>query len=145
VKELLPGLLKDGHIIRPWIGFHGQLLDDELIAMLQMPLVGGLQVEVVEPGSPAEKAGIKGGSMELNVGNNSLLLGGDIVVSVNGETISHPDKFSDVMRSLAVGGKVHLKLFRDREFREVEYALPERPLLPGDLPDGSASTVQSRL
>ena len=63
-------------MIRPWIGFHGQIVGKELQKLLQMPLVEGLLVEVVEPGSPAEKAGIEGGTMELSLGGTSVLLGG---------------------------------------------------------------------
>ena len=45
------------------------------------------------------------------------------------------------MRSLKVGSRVRLTLFREGETREVEYVLPERPLLPGDLPDEQAQTL----
>ena len=83
-KALLPALVEDGRVIRPWIGFHGQIVGKELQKLLQIPLVEGLLVEVVEPGSPAEKAGVEGGTMELSLGGTSVLLGGDIVVSING-------------------------------------------------------------
>ncbi len=89
-KAIIPGLIKDGHVIRPWIGFHGQLIGAELRKLLQMPLVDGLLVEVVEPGSPADKLGVRGGEMELSIGGSSLLLGGDIVVSLNERADERP-------------------------------------------------------
>jgi S1-C subfamily serine protease len=134
-KSILPSLLKDGRLIRPWIGFHGQLIGADVQKLLQMPLVEGLLVEVVEPGSPAEKAGIRGGEIELMIGGASLLLGGDIVVSINGAMMTQPEKLAGIMRSLKVGSVLRLKLFRQGKSIDVQYTLPERPLLPGDLPD----------
>jgi putative serine protease PepD len=111
-----------------------------------MPLVEGMLVEVVEPGSPAQKAGIRGGAMELYLGGNSLLLGGDIIVSINDTSTVHPEKFTETMHALAVGAKARIKLYRDGEFKEVEYELPERPLLPGDLSEnGGLEALAMRL
>lgn len=137
-KATLPALLKDGHVIRPWIGFHGQLIGPDLRKLLQMPLVDGLLIEVVEPGSPAEKLGVRGGEMELTIGGSSLLLGGDIVVSLNDASMNNPEKLAGIMRGLKVGTQLRLKLFRQGKYLDLQYKLPERPLLPGDLPEPGA-------
>jgi serine protease Do len=134
-KAVVPVLLKDGHVIRPWIGFHGQLIGADVRKLLQMPLVDGLLVEAVEPGSPADKLGVRGGDTELSIGGSSLLLGGDIVVSLNGTPMNDPEKLFGIMRALKVGSTLKLKLFRRGHYLEVEYRLPERPLLPGDIPE----------
>src|SRR5262249_626942 len=47
-KAILPSLLERGRVVRPWIGFHGQLVNDTLTEILQVPLVNGLLVEVIE-------------------------------------------------------------------------------------------------
>jgi S1-C subfamily serine protease len=133
-KSIVPGLIKDGHVIRPWIGFHGQLVGAELRKILQMPLVDGLLVEVIEPGSPAEHAGLRGGHVELSIGGSSFLLGGDIVVTLNGVAMHDPEQLAAAMRAVKVGSTLKLRLFREGAYRDVEYKLPERPLLPGDLP-----------
>ena len=142
-KQLMPGLIADGRVIRPWIGFHGQVVSQDLQKLLQMPLVEGLLVEVVEPGSPAEKAGMEGGTMELSLGESSVLLGGDIVVSMNGAAIGDGDNLARLMRSLKVGGTLKLRLFRQGKYWEVQYVLPERPLLPSDLPSECDSSSSS--
>jgi len=133
-RAVLPTLIQNGRVIRPWIGFHGQLIDAELRKILIIPLVDGLLVEAVEPGSPADKAGLQGGTVELSVGGASFLLGGDIVVEINGVKPSDSGSLLSATRDLKVGGTLRLKIYRKGEYHDIEYVLPERPLLPGDIP-----------
>src|SRR5262245_12782492 len=132
-KTTMAALLAHGRVIRPWIGFHGQLVSSELKDLVKVPLVDGLLVEVIEPGSPAERAGLQGGRVDLELEGRAYLLGGDIVTSINGRTLDSPAALADVMKGLTVGNEVRLSLFRDGQRREVVYALPERPLLPSDV------------
>ncbi|HET6464119.1 MAG TPA: trypsin-like peptidase domain-containing protein [Nitrospiria bacterium] len=135
VKTVQSSLLTQGHVIRPWLGFHGQLVDESLRELFRIPLVGGLLVEVIEPGSPAKQAGLRGGDIEVMINGRSFLLGGDIVTSMNGVRIVSSEELISGMRDLKVGMTVRLSVYRDGQTREVEYVLPERPLLPGDLPE----------
>ena len=134
VKTVLPLLLKDGRVIRPWLGFHGQIVSSFLRSVVRMPVAEGLLVEAIEAGSPAEKAGIRGGTLELSVSGRSVLLGGDIVTEINGTAITSEDALSRAMRALKVGDTVKVTTVRDGQTRAVEYVLPERPVQPGDLP-----------
>jgi hypothetical protein len=63
------------------------------------------------------------------------------VTKINGTSTTNPEKLARTMRSLEVGNSIKLTLFREGESREVEYVLPERPLLPGDLPDEQAQML----
>jgi hypothetical protein len=49
------------------------------------------------------------------------------------------------MRGVKVGDKMKMSVFRDGETREVVYTLPERPLLPGDLPEEQAGMQEPTL
>jgi S1-C subfamily serine protease len=133
VRTILPSLVANGRVIRPWIGFHGQLVGRDLQHLLRLPLVEGLLVEVVEPGSPAAAAGVRGGSLEVVVEGRSLLLGGDIITEINGIRVIAAEELARAMRSLTVGSTVRLSLFRGGAAHTVEYRLPERPLLPTDV------------
>jgi serine protease Do len=133
VKLVLPALVDKGRFVRPWIGFHGQLVGDELRDLLRAPLVEGLMIEVIEPNSPAQKAGLRGGQLELVVAGREYLVGGDVVTSVNGTRLDSTERLLEVTRGLKVGDTLRLMVFRDGAYREVEYELPERPLLPGDI------------
>ncbi len=133
VKTVQSSLLTQGHVIRPWLGFHGQLVDESLRELFRIPLVGGLLVEVIEPGSPAKQAGLRGGEMEVMINGRSFLLGGDIITSMNGVRMVSSEALISGMRALKVGMTVRLSVYRDGQSREVEYVLPERPVLPGDI------------
>jgi serine protease Do len=128
-------------VIRPWIGFHGPLVGETLREVVRLPLADGLLVEVVEPGSPAEKAGLRGGRLEVVVAGREFLLGGDVVTEINGTTLASSERVIQVMKALKVGDTVRLTVFRDGDHREMTYVLPERPLLPGDLPEGTVAPI----
>ena len=143
VKSVVPVLIRDGRMIRPWLGFHGTMVGADLRKVLKLALTDGLLIEVVEPGSPAEIAGLRGGEVEFTLGNISLLLGGDIVTAINGVPTTDVEKIAPIMRALKVGSMLKMSVFREGEMREVTYTLPERPLLPGDLPEEQAGLQQS--
>jgi serine protease Do len=132
-KSVLPSLLTHGHVSRPWIGFHGQLIDRSLLDLLRIPLTEGLLVEAIEPGSPAEHAGLHGGQTEVTIAGREFLIGGDIVTSMNGQRLDDLEKLSNAMRALQVDATVRMKVFRDGKELDIRYVTPERPILPGDV------------
>jgi len=134
VKAALPPLVEHGRIIRPWLGVQGHLVGSPLHELLRVPLTDGLLVEIVEPGSPAEAAGIRGGQLDLVIGGQAMLIGGDIITAINGTAVDSPLRLAEAMRDLKVGSTVRLNVFREGQTREVECTLPERPLLPSDMP-----------
>jgi len=135
VKSVLPTLIKEGLFIRPWLGFQGTVIGPEVRKVLKLPLTDGLLIEVIEPGSPAESVGLRGGEIEFTLGTLSLLLGGDIITRINGVPTNDSERIAPIMRGLKVGDTLSMSVFREGETREVSYTLPERPLLPGDLPE----------
>ncbi len=133
VKAVLPSLLSHGRIIRPWLGVQGKLVSPLLKDLLRIPLTEGLLIEIVEPGSPAERAGLQGGQLDLVIGGKALLLGGDIITHVNGKQVNSPENLAEAMRALKVGNSVRLTLFNESGTRDVQVILPERPILPEDI------------
>ncbi len=135
-KRVLPNLVKEGRVIRPWLGVSGKLISKELGTIFNFPLADGFLVETVEPGSPAQRVGVRGGELPIKIAGEEFLFGGDIITSANGQFLSDPEKFFTFVRSLKVGDKVRLVIFREGKTLKVEFVLPERPILPGDLPPG---------
>ena len=98
-----------------------------------MPLVPGYLVEVVYDGSPADRAGIRGGSVSVVLQGDEYLLGGDVVTAINGQAVrSHQDYIARV-GALRPGQRVRVTVARDGQSRELTLTVAERPRLPGDL------------
>jgi serine protease Do len=139
VKALMPSLVSNGRVIRPWLGFHGQLVDETLQQLVRLPLTPGFMVESVDPNSPAEKAGLKGGILEVQIAGQEFLMGGDIITRINGVAVSDSEELIEILRGITVGTNMNLTIFRAGEERTIRYEVAERPLLPGDLAGSNAS------
>jgi serine protease Do len=82
----------------------------------------------VEPGSPAEKAGLRGGDQQIVVSGLPMSAGGDIVIAIDQVEVK---RFDDVVNYLAshtsVGDTVTLTVIRDGSQVELSVTLEERP------------------
>ena len=141
-KSVIPELVKYGRVIRPWLGVNGKQVKKELMEIINLPLVEGFLVETVEPGSPAQQAGIQGGELSVTIGGTEFLIGGDIITEINGQSIKDPGNFLKVVTSLKVGDKINLTLFNKKKTRHIELTLPERPILPADIRTSFSSSLQ---
>jgi S1-C subfamily serine protease len=131
VRELVPQLVAEGRVIRPWHGIHGRLVPPML--MYTLGIAPGFMVETVEPGSPAERIGLRGGRLPVAVGADRFLLGGDVITRVNGEPLEDMETVIRIVTAFEVGDRVALEYRRDGMTMTAEVVLPERPTLPGDM------------
>jgi serine protease Do len=67
-----------------WLGFSGVSLSETSAELLNVPGANGLLVQTVTPGGPAEAAGVRGGVVPIQVGGEHILLGGDVILGING-------------------------------------------------------------
>ena len=134
-KTILRDLREVGRVVRPWLGMQGRAVDNRLGAIVRMPVTPGYLVEVVYDGSPADRAGVRGGNLSVVVQGEEYLLGGDILTQINGTPIrSHQDYVARV-KTLRVGQRVKIVVVRDGTPRELAVTVSERPRLPSDLSD----------
>lgn len=107
-------LLLEEHSV--WHGLDGYLITDELAQAFNLP-AAGLLVQHVAHGSPAERLGLRGGRYSVAIGDEQLLIGGDVIIAVDGIALAEPDAYERVRRRLsdvlASGGVMRLSLMRD--------------------------------
>jgi S1-C subfamily serine protease len=99
-----------------WSGLDGYLLTGKLAHALNLPTTG-LLVQRVANGSPAQRLGLRAGLYDIAIGDERLLIGGDVIVAVDGIALADPDAYERVRRRLAdartSGGAVRLSVMRD--------------------------------
>jgi S1-C subfamily serine protease len=111
-KAVLADLTRYGHIKRPWLGVSSYPIGPDLASQMGLPAVSGVLVQTVISGSAAERAGIHGGSQKAYVGNTLIMLGGDLIVAIDGhETIDTQD-INAIMNHHQAGDTVSVTFYR---------------------------------
>ena len=134
-KAIFKDLRELGRVVRPWLGVQGRAIDAQLGSILRMPLTAGYLVEIVYDGSPADRAGIRGGNLSVVVQGEEYLLGGDILTAIQGVPVRTHQDYVARVRALRPGQRVKVTVVRDGQIRELTLAVAERPRLPSDLAD----------
>ena len=95
---------------------------------LQLPVSQGVLIDTVVPDSPASKAGLHGGNTSRTVREQSVCVGGDIIVAIDGLYIANMDELTSyLVVSTAPGDTVNLLIVRGEDTFEVPVALEARP------------------
>lgn len=108
-----------------WSGLDGYLLTGEAARAFNLPVAfkAGLLVQRVASGSPADQLGVRGGRIAAALGNQELLLGGDVILAVDGIAIGGPDAYESIRQRMielrAADGTVHVTLLRGGESLDV--------------------------
>ena len=100
-------------------------MGDAAFAQLGLGVSKGALVTVVEPGGPAEKAGLRGSDRQVTVAGTEVALGGDIIVEVDGVEIAGSN-LTDVILRHRPGDKVSVVIFRDGKKMTLEVTLGSR-------------------
>jgi S1-C subfamily serine protease len=82
-------------------------------------------VQQVVPGSAAERAGLRGGSERAYLGNTPIMLGGDLIVAIDGEEVTDQQDIARVMNRHRAGDKVKVSFYRGKRKMEVDLVLGE--------------------
>jgi serine protease Do len=130
VKSIVAELRANGRVIRPWLGIKGKFVTDEVRNLIALPLVSGLLIIDVEDGSPAQTIGLRAGNLDVTIEGEPWVLGGDILVAVNGQDVKTSEQYAKVFPQLKVKQFIELTLFRDGTRHTLTVTLGERPTPP---------------
>jgi S1-C subfamily serine protease len=130
-KGELSQLEKGGTVRGAYLGVSTLTVDGSLSA-LNLPVKSGALVETVEAGTPAAKAGIRGGNLEAQTGGGKVAVGGDIVVKVDGKAIANAEALSALIASKKPGDTISIEVLRATgnggyEHKTIKVTLAARP------------------
>jgi S1-C subfamily serine protease len=132
VRRVVPELIARGRYPHPWLGVSMMDMGPSLAAALnragaRVPPGGGILVAEVVRGEPAHRAGIRGAQRIVRLGNLRVPLGGDFILSINGEPVEDMRALTVFLETRTrVGERARLSLWRDGEVFDVEVILGER-------------------
>jgi S1-C subfamily serine protease len=125
VKQKLNELKTKGSVQYAYLGVSSATVDSSFAGLL--PVKAGALVQTVTAGSPADKAGIRGGDITAQVGGNPVALGGDIITKVDGKTVKSAADLQGLIAKHEAGDKVKVEFVRNRRTKTVEVTLATRP------------------
>ena len=130
-KRVIPALIEEGRYEYSWLGITGSNLRASVAEQMDLPRdTGGALVIQVSGDSPADRAGLRGGDSTFTFDGVEFLVGGDVIVAIDGTTVSEMDDLiAYLVSNTRPGDKVILEIIRDGQKREeLEVTLGKRPV-----------------
>ncbi|HKT21010.1 MAG TPA: trypsin-like peptidase domain-containing protein [Nitrososphaerales archaeon] len=131
LKELPFLIITGTYDLHPLLGISSVDMNYQLAQLQKTNVTYGALIENVTSGGPADKAGLMGGTQTATIGGTSYLVGGDIIVAINGTKIVNTDALSSYLAEHALAGQtVVIQIVRDGQTMSVNLVLGTRPPAP---------------
>ena len=124
-KAVLNDLVTLGRVRRPALGVRTIPIDPELASEMSLAADYGLLIVQAVQGGAADRAGLRGGSERAYLGNTPIMVGGDLIVAVEGERIESQQNLAQVMNKHRAGDTVTVTIYRGKKKMEVSVTLGE--------------------
>lgn len=124
-KPMLEEFAQTGRVARPSLGFRSVYIAADLAQELNLPARGGLLIQNIDEGSPADQAGLRGPRQVVIVGNYRLGIGGDFIVAVEGQRVEGDDTLTRAFNRKRAGDVLNLTLYRNGRTYQVALRLGE--------------------
>jgi S1-C subfamily serine protease len=124
-KAVLNDLMTLGRVRRPALGVRTIPITSELANEIGLAADYGLLIIDVTPGSSAEQAGLHGGTQRAYLGNIPIMLGGDLIVAIDGEKVEDENDLAQTMNNHRAGDTVKITIYRGKKKIDVPVSLGE--------------------
>lgn len=122
-KAVLDDFARYGRARRPSLDVVTLPISPDIAEQIGLPADYGLLIERVLPGGAAERAGLRGGNQRMYKGNIPVMLGGDLIVAVDGQQIATQQDLSMAMNTRRAGEAITLTIFRGQRRMDVKVIL----------------------
>jgi S1-C subfamily serine protease len=114
-KAVLADLTRYGRVKRPTLGIVSYAIGPDLAQQMGLAVDQGILIQKVIPGGAAERAGLRGGNQQAYVGYTPILLGGDLIVAIDGQEVTDPQQINVIMEKHQAGDTVSVTFYRGRK------------------------------
>jgi len=127
VKDVAAQLIRNGKVRHAFLGVAAQPVTPSLARLFDLPVSHGLMVQAVTPQSAAAQAGLRAGSTPVLVQGESYALGGDIIVAVDGRSVSTQSQLRELLTLDEPGDRLGLTVYRGARKLHLEVTLGRVP------------------
>ncbi|MGH3083331.1 MAG: S1C family serine protease [Gaiellaceae bacterium] len=127
VRDVASQLIDRGRVEHPFLGVVAQPIDKETADVFNLPVEQGLLVVRVLAGSGAGTAGLRAGTTEVVVAGESYLLGGDIIVEIDGKPATTAEDLREAVSAKKPGDKIDIGAYRGDDEQSFEVTLGRQP------------------
>lgn len=125
-KLIANDLMTEGKVRRAYLGVDTIAVAGWLSEALDLPVQEGLLVETARKGGPAAAAGIRGGDKVALAGMRRIMIGGDVIVGIDGQKVSNQFDINYILNRKRPGDTVTITLYRGGKKLDVPVKLGER-------------------
>ena len=131
LKELNSLVTTGGYNLHAYMGISGADMNYQLGQLQKTNYTYGVLIESLVSGGPAQKAGLVTGTQTVTVQGSTYLIGGDIIVSINGTKMINTDALSTYLAEYCLPGQtLVLHIIRGGQPMTVDLVLGTRPPPP---------------
>jgi S1-C subfamily serine protease len=116
-----------GEVRYAWLGIQGQTITPDMAQAFDLPVERGVLLAKVISGGPADKAGLRGGTREATVQDQTYVVGGDIITKVDGKAVPSMEELIAIIDEYSPGEKVKVTYVRDGKTKTTDVTLEQRP------------------
>jgi len=124
-KAVLNDLITLGRVRRPSLGVRTLPIAPELADQLGLASDSGVLIMQVSPGGAAEQAGLRGGNERAFIGNVPILVGGDLIISIDNQEVVDQQDIARIMNNHRAGDTVKVTAWRGKKKMDFQVTLAE--------------------
>jgi S1-C subfamily serine protease len=130
VRTVAAELIKNGKVEHAYLGITAQAVSSSVAKLFKFPVMHGLLVASVQPGSAAAKAGLEAGAQNATLAGETYPLGGDLIAAIDAAPLDSLDQLRDALAGKKPGDHVKLDVYRGDQRRTVTVKLGRQPTSP---------------
>jgi S1-C subfamily serine protease len=130
VKNVAAQLISKGSVEHAFLGVNVQAVTPSVAKLFRLPARQGLLVGAVCKNSAAAGAGLRGATQQVTLAGDTWPLGGDLIVKVDGVSVTSVDQLRSVIADKKPGQTVQLSVYRGDKFKTLNVKLGRQPLSP---------------
>ena len=130
LKEIESLIHTGSYNLHPWLGISGTDMSYSIAEAMDVNITYGWLIRGITSGGSAEKAGLRGGDQQIRIDNEWAIIGGDIIIAIDGTRIINGDYLMSYLEEKTVPNQIiNVTILRDNQLLDISLKLGYRPTI----------------